>query len=254
MISLRGVSASYDGGAEVLHDISADMPDGRNVCILGNNGSGKTTMLRTISGLAEYTGEIIIDGISLKNMSRREAASHVSMMSQFSEVYFSYTVYETVMLGRYIHNKGIFGGVTAADRNETERCLEAAGIADIRHKQIAELSGGQLQRVLLARTFAQDTHIILLDEPTNHLDIKYQEEMVRYLAEWSHRDGRILVGVFHDITAASALADDIIYMKDGSITAQGSRESMLEAGRLKDAFGIDVAAAMKQRYAVWNGI
>ena len=252
MISLENVSASYSDGVKVLHDISLELPDDRNVCILGNNGSGKTTLLRTIAGVIKYSGHAGIDGKELSTLSRRDIAGKVSLMSQMSDVYFSYTVYETVMMGRYIHNKSIFGAPGIDDVQKVMKCMEDTGVLDIKDRQISGLSGGQLQRVLLARTFAQDTHIILLDEPTNHLDLKYQAELMKFLKTWSSVSGNMFVGVFHDIALAAEAADDIVYMKNGRISGYGRVNEMLERDLMAEVYGIDVEAEMKKKYALWG--
>ena len=168
MLELKHVYAGY-GGSDVLRDVNCVFPEGGSWCVLGPNGCGKTTLLRTMAGLIPHRGEVLLDGRDVGAIRRRDLAARVAVMSQINAVYFPYTVYDTVMLGRYQHMRGsLFGGPSVADREAVERCLESTGLAELRGRMIDELSGGQRQRVFLAQTLAQDPEIILLDEPTNH--------------------------------------------------------------------------------------
>ena len=189
MIKLEHVSAGYDKKNNILEDISISFDEGGVCGILGPNGAGKTTLLKVLAGLIPYTGNILIEDQELSHISRKKLSGIISMMPQFSAVYFSYTVFETVMLGRYIHQDNtlgsMMGGASKRDKDITEETLEQTGLTELADKELSELSGGQLQRVMLARTIAQQTPVILLDEPTNHLDIMGKEalENIRALEE-----------------------------------------------------------------------
>ena len=164
MLHLKNICAGY-GNGDILHDITFDLPLGQNLCILGPNGCGKSTLLRTISGLLDCRGELTLDGKPVAAMRRPEIASHMAMMSQMSTVYFSFSVFETVMMGRYQKlRRGLFASPSREDKQCVEQYLRATGLEPLRECQISELSGGQLQRVFLARTLAQEPEIILLDE------------------------------------------------------------------------------------------
>ena len=242
-LTARDLRAGY-GGEPVLKDISFSIDLGSRIVILGENGCGKTTLLRCICGLMPYEGSIQLDGEEIGSLSRDKLSRRVAMLSQFSDAYFSYTVRETVMLGRYLHLKGIFGIPGEQDNRIVDRCMEIAGIAELADKNTDELSGGQRQRVFLARALAQDTDIIVLDEPTNHLDLKYTETLTDYLTGWvghtpaapaadaplaessaatapaggaSTGNPHTLIAVFHDIALALSMADVCILMAGGSI-------------------------------------
>ena len=248
---------------QVLKDISFSVPEGRNVCILGANGSGKTTLLRVLAGVLPYIGSVRISGKDIRRMKRREIAGQLALMPQFSEIYFSYSVRETVMLGRYLHMKSFFGTPGTADKEAVEEAMEATGLKDLAEHQIGELSGGQRQRVFLARTFAQHTPVILLDEPTNHLDLRYQAELMEYLADWSVKkttlaDGSIrqntVVGVFHDINLGMRIAQDVVFLKNGRIIAKGDKKEIIRPALLQEVYDMDVVNYMKQQLAGWNEI
>ncbi|MEN2257717.1 ABC transporter ATP-binding protein [Paraclostridium benzoelyticum] len=116
---------------------------------------------------------------------QEKSSKKVGLMSQITQIYFPYTIYETVALGRYAHSTGVFNSLSKEDKKIVLDCIEKVGLSDIKDKSINELSGGQLQRVFLARTIAQDPEVILLDEPTNHLDLKYQIELLEHLSIWA---------------------------------------------------------------------
>ena len=253
MLELKNVSAGYDG-VDVLKDISITLKDGENLCILGPNGCGKTTLIKAIAGLIPIKGEIFIDGKDIGKMKRREIASKIAVMSQLSSIFFSYTVYETVLLGRYLHMKGIFKGPTNYDKSCVEKSLKAVGLFNLKDKQINTLSGGQLQRVFLARTLAQEPSIILLDEPTNHLDLKYQAELIDYLKEWSKEDGHSIIGVLHDINLAMRLGDNFLVLEEGKIMSCGSANKAVTNNILNRVFGMDVVGFMLDSLKRWESI
>lgn len=245
----------------VIRDIDFHIEEGSRVAILGANGSGKTTLVRAIGGVLPYEGSLTLDGKEIRNYKRKEIAKKLAIMTQLSQTYFSYTVEETVMLGRYLYSDNIFGIPTGKDKEVVERSLRRNGLWDIREKQIDELSGGQRQRVFLARTIAQETPILLLDEPTNHLDLKYQAELMDYLRRWSSEtttleDGRVmcntLIGVFHDINMALSICDHFLIMKKGEIIYFGDREGVIAGATLKEAYDMDVEEYMKRQFSLWE--
>ena len=168
-----------------------------------------------------------------------------------SQTYFSYTVHDAVMLGRYPHRQG--GLLSWADKRDEEvvaAALQRCGIADLRDAEISELSGGQLQRVFLARTFAQEPKVILLDEPTNHLDLKYQARLVRDLNEWADESGRCVVGVFHDVNLAFSFADAVALMHKGRLIAHAPVRDF-DLGLLDEVYEMDVRAYMRASLERW---
>ena len=208
-IELKNVSSGY-GKKKVIHDVSLFIPYGEITAILGENGSGKTTLLRTIAGLIDYEGSITVDGEEVKKMPYKERAKKISLLSQMNSAYFSYSVYETVKMGRYRFQKGFFDTYKDEDIKFIEECMKRADILDIKDERIGELSGGQLQRVYLAQLFAQDSEYIFLDEPTNHLDLKYRVKLEKELQEKKVST----LCVYHDIRAALDMADNIILIKN----------------------------------------
>ncbi len=251
MLKVEHLTCGY-GGAPVVKDLSFEVPAGGRLCILGPNGCGKTTLLRALAGLLPHEGKVTAEGRDLAAMNRRQLARTVALLSQISSVYFSYTVYETVLMGRYAHQTGgAFSGPGPEDRAIALECMERTGVADLRDRQVTELSGGQLQRVFLARTFAQQPRIILLDEPTNHLDLKYQVELVQELKAWAAGDGRCVVGVLHDVNLALDLADLFLLMEEGRARYFGPAAEF-DPAALNRVYQMDVGGYMRRSLQRWE--
>ena len=254
MLEVKNLSTGYDG-IDVVHDVSLQVNGGENLCMLGANGCGKSTIIKAISGYLPKKGSIEIDGLDIEKMKRKELARKIGVMSQVSSIYFSYSVYETVLLGRYLHLKeNSLKRPSKKDKEYIKDCLHAVNLYDVKDKQINTLSGGQLQRVFLARTFAQDPNIILLDEPTNHLDLKHQLELVEYLKNWTDKKNRAVIGVFHDINLAMTMADKVLLLDQGKVAAYGGKEEVLTSKKLQLTYGIDVVSFMRKSLEQWENV
>lgn len=254
MLKLENVRAGYNG-REVLHGITFDFQSGQNYCILGPNGCGKTTLVRAIAALIASTGEIELDGRSIRKMKRRDIAAKIAVMSQVTSVYFPFSVYDTVMLGRYQHMSGrVFGQPTREDREMVEQCLQTVRLDQLRDQRIDELSGGQRQRVFLAQALAQNPEIILLDEPTNHLDIRHQVELIDYLHRWSADGRHSVIGVLHDINLALRLTQNTVFMKDGNIVGSGMFDQVADAEFLRSVYEVDIADYMRDSFEKWRNV
>ena len=251
MLVLKDVKAGY-GNLEVIHGVSYTFESGKNYCLLGPNGCGKTTLIRAMASLIDFTGEITMDGRSIKDMKRKEIAKEIAVLSQVSTIYFPYSVYDTVMLGRYQHFSGLFGNPSKEDKEKVEECLETVGLQDERSKPIDQLSGGQRQRVFLAQVLAQNPKMILLDEPTNHLDIKHQLELIDYLKKWTATGEHSVIGVLHDINLALRLSDQVIIMKDGDFKAAGHFDEIAGPEFLNEIYETDIAGFMKESFEKWK--
>lgn len=254
MLTLKNVSAGYNG-IDVIQNIDLNVSEGENLCILGPNGCGKTTLIKTIAGIIPHKGDIKIDGKCVSSMKRVDVAKKIAVMSQISNIYFSYTVYETVLLGRYLHMKNsVFKEPSSKDREYADECLKAVDLLSLKNKQISTLSGGQLQRVYLARTLAQEPSIILLDEPTNHLDLKNQAELIEFLKIWSKEKGHTVIGVLHDLNLAMKLADNVLLLDKGNTAAYGKTEDVISSHTINKVYDMDVAGYMVDSFKHWTNL
>jgi iron complex transport system ATP-binding protein len=223
-------------GREILRDVSLIVRPGAFTALVGPNGSGKTTLLRTIyRAVVRTSGRVTIDGRSIDELSQRELGRHLAVLRQETSLAFEFTVEELVMMGRSPYKRAL-----ALDRPEdrriVERAMEMADVANVRRRSFTTLSGGEKQRVLLARALAQEPKLLLLDEPTNHLDIRHQLEVLTCVK----RLGITVLAAIHDLNLAHTFATDAALLAGGRLAAAGPPEDVLSPERLRQAFGVDV--------------
>lgn len=250
MLEVKNLYTGYDK-KEIIKNINFKIKRGENLCIVGPNGCGKSTLLKSIANIIEYKGNIKIDGKEVNNLSRLELAKKIGLMSQITQMYFPYTVYDTVSLGRYAYSKGAFATLSSEDDEIIIDSMEKVGIYKLKDKMITELSGGQLQRVFLARVFAQNPDVILLDEPTNHLDFKHQIELLENLNEWVKQNNKIVVGVLHDLNLVQYFADNVLILKDGKEVDYGLPQDVLKGSTLNKVYGMDIKNFMIDILQKW---
>ena len=211
------------------------------------------TPTKAIANTLPARGEIELLGKPLCALKRRDVSLNIAMLSQQPTIYFAYSVFNTVMMGRYLHIRGrISDSPIKEDKDVVIKALEAVNLLSERDKDITKLSGGQLQRVFLARALAQEPKIILLDEPTNHLDLKCQIEIIDYLKQWAKEGNRAVVGVLHDINLAMNLSSHFVVMKDGIIKADGDIDSIITSGLLNEVYEMEVGEYMKESLSKWS--
>lgn len=205
------------GEKKILNGVSLEVKGGQFQTILGPNGSGKSSLLKTIyRQLKPDRGQILLDGKSLDQVSLKDTAKEMAVVTQFNNLQFDCTVEEIVMLGRTPH-LSFLQKESERDHLLVQDALDKVGMSEKKARYYSSLSGGEKQRVILARALAQEPKLLLLDEPTNHLDIKYQLEMLALVKEL----GINVLAVLHDIQLACRFSDYIYLMKGGEIVAQG---------------------------------
>ena len=247
-IKVKDLRVSY-GKTEVLKGIDLTIRPGEKVFIGGANGSGKTTLLRALSGIIPHQGQVLVDGKEVSSMKRKEVAKLIALMPQTSDIYFPYTVNETVLLGTYATSGNSLFGTDPKAAQFAIKCMEDCSVLEFKDRHLDELSGGQLQRVLLARTFAQSSPFLFLDEPGNNLDIKYRAELCDKLNTWSvGKTGDIdntLVAVFHDLEQAKRCCTRAVMLKDGKIVFDGDIANAMKPEMLMKIYDFDVASYVK---------
>ena len=250
MLELKELYAGY-GRDDVIRNINFSVNKGECLCVLGPNGCGKSTLLKSIARIINYRGFVLLGNNDIAAIPRKELAKKIAMLGQNPQIFFPYTVYETVSMGRYAHSKGFLKNPSAADNAIIDNIISKLDIMDIKERMIDELSGGQLQRVFLARTLAQNPDLILLDEPTSHLDLKYQIELLVFLKSWVKENNKMLISVFHDLNLARYFSDTAVLMRKGAIAISGKIEDTLNDKSLQEVYGMDIRAFMSKSLEKW---
>ncbi len=224
------------GSKTVLTDVDMTCAEGELVGILGPNGCGKTTLMRCMAGyLVPDAGSISYNSRPLGDLPPRDLARIRAVVEQQLVTPFDFSVYEYVMLGRTPY-LGRFGSETAEDRRYVEEALGLTGSSPFRDRLIGTLSGGELQRVMIARALAQRPGILLLDEPTSHLDVRYRLEIMHLLRDLAGE--RAVVAVIHDINDAYAFCDRVLLLRQGRPVAFGPPADVLTSEALGEVFGV----------------
>ncbi|MFE8698878.1 adenosylcobinamide amidohydrolase [Cytobacillus sp. FJAT-53684] len=236
MLSVQGLTGGYSGDA-IVKNVSFELEKGELFGILGPNGSGKTTLLKMLSGILPFSsGDVFLKGKSLKMYTPKELATIIAVLSQHSSQSFSYTVKETVSLGRYAHQKGWFQTWSDEDDSIVMQAMEQTGVAHFKNHYIHELSGGERQRVFLAQALAQEPEILLLDEPTNHLDLSFQKELLDLLKSWTRGRGLTVISIFHDLNLAGLYCDRLLLLENGKININHIPNEVLREERIKKVY------------------
>ena len=234
-LELRGLSVDV-ARRRIVSGIEIVVPDGGFVGLLGPNGSGKSTILKTVYRVHRPAeGDILLDGADLLAMKAKDAARRVAVVAQESVVEFDFTVAEMVMIGRTPHKRA-FSRDDEHDHAIVADAIERVGCADLVHRSFNTLSGGEKQRVLIARAIAQGADHLILDEPTNHLDIRYQIEILELVKGL----GLTVLAALHDLSLASLFCDTVYLLAGGRVLAEGLPAEVITAERIHEAYGADV--------------
>ncbi len=241
MIRVTNLSCGY-GGKTVLRDIDLTLRRGELVGLCGPNGAGKSTLLLALTGLlAPASGRIELGGADLRQLSTRERARRVSCVPQRLEAPAGYTVRELVLMGRYAHT-GLLSGYGPQDLAAAEAALRDAHAHDLADRQATELSGGELQRVLLARALAQGRDILLLDEAASAMDMGRRVEAYDLLAKLNGTGSAILTAV-HDLNLAALYCPRLVFLKAGRLVLDGPTAQIFTEANLKDIYETDIRVA-----------
>jgi iron complex transport system ATP-binding protein len=241
VLNAEHASLSIDG-VPLVRDVSVHVQPGQVTAIMGPNGAGKSTLLRLLAGdVQANSGGVTLDGQALENVSIVERARRRAVVPQRSSIAFGFTVLETVLIGRYPH-----GGDQArtTDIRIARQSLVRAGVAAFESRLMPTLSGGELARVMLARALAQidgctGPRYLLLDEPTGALDPAHQHHVMRLLREMANKEEVGVLIILHDLNLAARYADEIVFLRDGSITARGSPENVLTPALIAATFDVE---------------
>ncbi len=239
MLKIQSLSVSY-GPREILHEVSLNVESGEVVALIGPNGAGKSTLIRAVSGVIPVRGGgVRTNGDDFASLLPMQRARYLAVVPQAAALPPAFTVWETVLLGRTPY-LGFLGQTSFSDEQIARRSLERVHALDLAERRVGELSGGEQQRVLLARALCQSTPILLLDEPTAHLDLQYQVSLLELVRELAHHDKLAVLIALHDLNLAARYADRAALMVAGEITAVGKPEQVLRPEVIEAAYSLPV--------------
>lgn len=234
---VENVAFGYPGREKVLSGVSLAAREGEVLGLLGPNGSGKTTLLRLMCGsLSPQSGQVLLDGRPVSALRPRALARTLALAPQSAPRPEGFTALDVALMGRYAHIPR-FGRESAADVEAAKRAMRRTGVEALAERGVEALSGGEWQRVLIARALAQEAAFLLLDEPVSNLDIRYQLEILRLLRALS-REGRAVVLVMHDINLAARFCDRLAVLCGGTLRAEGAPGDVLTPALLRDVYGV----------------
>jgi iron complex transport system ATP-binding protein len=238
MLALDGLIVRYDG-AVAVREVTESAAAGEWVGVIGPNGAGKSSLLRAVAHLVPYQGEISIEGRLTTRLSRRRRAQLVAYVPQQPELPAGMSVLDYTLLGRTPHI-GYFGVESAADRRHCVELLDQLNLADLADRPLSTLSGGELQRVVLARALSQDAPVLLLDEPTSALDLGRRVDALELVDELRRDRGLTVLSAMHDLTLAAQFADRLVLLSAGGVLASGHPRDVLTEDLLSACFGVRV--------------
>jgi len=250
LLNVDGIECRY-GSVKILENISLSVKEGDFVGILGPNGSGKTTLLKSISRvLKPYKGTILLNKDDIYSLPGREVAKQLAVVPQDSSIGFSFLALDVVLMGRNPHMSR-FQLESTKDLSVARRVMELTNTWQLAERSINELSGGEKQRVIIARALAQEPRVLLLDEPMTHLDIINQLEIMDLVKDLCSKQGLIVLAVFHDLNLAARYCNLAVLLKGGKVFSTGPLDDVLTSDSIKSVFRVD---AMVQRHLVTNSL
>jgi iron complex transport system ATP-binding protein len=238
LLAAEKVSVAYDGH-RVLEDLSLEVAPGAWVGLVGPNGAGKSTLLKAMSGIVGYEGRILIDGRDLASMTRRSIARSIAIVPQRPLLPEAMSVREYVLIGRtpYIP---YFGAENKHDFEVVKRVVNSLELSHLADRALGSLSGGEAQRVVLARALAQEAPVLLLDEPTNALDIGHQQQVLELVDVLRAKHSLTVIAAMHDLTQASQFAESLVLLDKGRAVAVGPPQDVLTESSIREHYGASV--------------
>jgi iron complex transport system ATP-binding protein len=245
MIDVDSIDVSYDGAKKILEQLSFSVERGAFIGIIGPNGSGKTTLLKTISRILSPVGGVVrIEEKDLASIPGRELARTIGVVPQETAINFDFSVMDIVLMGRHPYIDRL-SSESKEDIDIARRAMAMTGIEQFKDRSVNEISGGERQRVIIARALAQEPKVLLLDEPTSHLDISHQIEILNIFRGLG---GKVTtIGVFHDLNLAAHYCDTLILLDGGAIQAIGTPSEVLTRDHLKRIFNINASIRTSPR-------
>lgn len=234
-ITIKSLTFGYNGSM-ILDGLNLVVEDSEVLGLVGPNGSGKTTLIKCIDKILKPKGSILIDGRDIDTVSRTDLAKRLGYVPQSSSTPLATTVFDTVLMGRRPH---ISWRVSDSDLDKVADILGLLHLEYLAMRDFSQLSGGQKQKVLIARALAQEPEVLLLDEPTSSLDMKHQLEVMETISSLVKEKKISAVMALHDLNLASMFVDKLAILKGGKIYAAGEPIDLLNAKNIRDVYGVE---------------
>ncbi len=242
LLQAAEVTVTYrtaEGPITALDGVSLDIHAGKMVGLIGPNGSGKTTFIRAVTGVAPAQGSIAIGGLATGGLPPQDVARLVAIVPQEPSLPPAFTALDCVLMGRTPHLR-LLQNEGPHDIEIAREAMLATNTWGIAERRLGELSGGERQRVVVARALAQETPLLMLDEPTAHLDIGHQAAVLGLVRSIARTEGKAVLAVVHDLTLAAQYCDRIVALKSGRVVAQGAADEVIHPEILRQVYGMDV--------------
>lgn len=245
-LEVRGIQYTY-GKYLVLDGIDLPIVEGEIIGILGPNGCGKTTLLKNLNkNLSPQGGCILLDGTDLEEMAKKDIAKKVAVVPQTNEIHFAFTVRDIVAMGR-MPFQSMMGGQSSEDERIVDEAIRRTGLEKYADRHISTMSGGERQRVIIARAIAQTPETLLMDEPTLHLDISMQFDALDLVSRLSKEMGMTVVIVSHDLPMVARYCDRIVMLHDHKVHSIGRPEEVLTAENMRTVFNVDAELMLDEK-------
>lgn len=246
ILSTENLKIGYEDKI-IVHDLNLQIKEGEITTIIGPNGCGKSTVLKTLARIHKAKdGFVYLDGELIHKMPTKKIAKRMAVLPQSPEAPSGLTIFDLVSYGRSPHQGG-FGRLSEKDRDVINWALEVTGLIDLKDQEVDTLSGGQRQRAWIAMAIAQETNLLLLDEPTTYLDMAHQLEVLQLLKKLNDEEQRTIVMVIHDLNHAARFSDFMVAMKSGELIKEGKPEDVMTESVLKEVFQIDAIVVKDPR-------
>ena len=242
ILTLENIQAFY-GEKQVLQDINLSFTEKSFTCLIGPNGSGKSTLLNILCGLENPNlsisdGKVFLNSKDIKSYKKNEIAKNIAFLPQSEHYSWNHLVEDVVLMGRFPYSKGFFG-YTKEDKIYAKKALEEVGISHLKDRYIFELSGGEYQQVLIARSLCQETKILVLDEPFTHLDISKQHKLLLLLKKLVAEKNLCVIITLHEVNQAAIYGENLILLKEGKILSTGDVKTVFTKENLESAYETD---------------
>jgi ABC-type cobalamin/Fe3+-siderophores transport system ATPase subunit len=237
MLTINSLCVSY-GSRAILKNISLDLPPGGILAVIGPNGAGKTTLIRALTGIVPLqSGQVMVNDRPVNQLSAGERARWIAVVPQARNLPPAFTAWETVLLGRTPHLNWL-GQVSAQDEAIARQAMQRTQSFELASRPVGELSGGEQQRLLLARALAQAAPILLLDEPTSHLDLQFQLALLDLVKSLAVQDHLAVMIILHDLNLVARYADRVALLVQGELRAIGSTHEVLTPELLSPVYHV----------------